>query len=381
MRLVIVGAGPAGLAAARAYREASGYGDVELVTAERHHPYERPPLTKHLARGEIEPEELFLEEDGWFADHDVSIHRARSATRLDRERRAVELADGGELPYDCCVLATGSVVPRPPIPGADDPAILTVRRLEDGLRLRELGARRARVTVVGAGFIACEAAASLAQVGAPVALIAPEELPQAARLGDTAGRRIRGWLKEAGVELHLGRQVRRLQPDRTEIEDGPTLIADAVVLATGVRPAAELAQAAGLALDDCAVAADPALRTSDRAVLVAGDVAAAEHAVAGRRLHVEHWGDALAQGEIAGRVAAGEAATWRTAPGFWSTIGGHTLKLAAWGDGWDEDVVEADGDDRLVVRLQRDGHTVGVLASGDDDAYERGLKRLEAGEG
>ena len=81
MRLVIVGAGPAGLAAARAYREASGDGDVELVTAERHHPYERPPLTKHLARGEIEPEELFLEEDGWFADHDVSIHRARSATR------------------------------------------------------------------------------------------------------------------------------------------------------------------------------------------------------------------------------------------------------------------------------------------------------------
>ncbi len=235
MTLVIVGGGPAGLSAARAYRDAGGEGDVELVTAEPHHPYQRPPITKDLARGETDVEELFLEEEAWFAD-------------------------------------------------------------------------------------------------------------------------------------------------RVEIEDGPTLDADAVVLATGVRPAAELAQAAGLALDDGAVAADPALRSSDHAVLVAGDVAAAEHAVAGRRLHVEHWGDALAQGEIAGRVAAGEDATWRTAPGFWSTIGGHTLKLAAWGDGWDEDVVEADEGDRFVVRLQRDGRTVGVLASGDDDAYERGVERLEAGE-
>jgi 3-phenylpropionate/trans-cinnamate dioxygenase ferredoxin reductase subunit len=380
MRLVIVGGGPAGLAAARAYREAGGDGLVELVTAEAHHPYERPPLTKDLARGETEAEELFLEEDGWFADHDVSVHRARRATRLDRERRVVVLADGGELPYDGCVLATGSIVPRPPIPGAEDPQILTVRRLEDGLRLRELGARRARVIVVGAGFIACEAAASLAQVGAPVALVAPEALPQAARLGETAGRRIRGWLQEAGVELHLERQVERLAPGGVEIEHGPTLHADAIVLATGVRPAAELAEAAGLALDDGAVAADPALRSSDPAVLVAGDVAAAEHAVAGRRLHVEHWGDALVQGEIAGRVAAGEDATWRAAPGFWSTIGGHTLKLAAWGDGWDTDVVEADEDDRLVVRLERDGRTVGVLSSGDDDAYERGRERLEAGE-
>jgi 3-phenylpropionate/trans-cinnamate dioxygenase ferredoxin reductase component len=114
-------------------------------------------------------------------------------------------------------------------------------------------------------------------------------------------------------------------------------------------------------------------------VLAVGDIAAALHARAGRRLRVEHWGDALAHGEVAGRTLAGERAEWTTAPGFWTTIGEHTLKHSAWGDGFDEARVEAEGDAHLVVRYLRDGVEVGVLALGDDDAYEAARRRLEEG--
>ena len=121
------------------------------------------------------------------------------------------------------------------------------------------------------------------------------------------------------------------------------------------------------------------MRSSDPAVLAVGDIAAAQHARAGRRLRVEHWGDALAHGEVAGRTLAGEDAEWTTAPGFWTTIGDHTLKHSAWGDGYDEARVEAEGDAHLVVRYLQDGEEVGVLALGDDDAYEAGRRRLEDG--
>ena len=160
---------------------------------------------------------------------------------------------------------------------------------------------------------------------------------------------------------------------------GEALPADLVLLGTGVAPRVELAAAAGLDVEDGAVLVDASMRSSDPAVLAVGDIAAAQHARAGRRLRVEHWGDALAHGEVAGRALAGEDAAWTTAPGFWTTIGDHTLKHSAWGDGFDEARVEAEGDAHLVVRYLRDGEEVGVLALGDDDAYEAARRRLEDG--
>ncbi len=119
------------------------------------------------------------------------------------------------------------------------------------------------------------------------------------------------------------------------------------------------------------------MRSSDPAILAVGDVAAAFNVAAGRRLHVEHWGDALGHGEVAGRVLAGEDAGWASAPGFWSTVGDRTLKHAAWGDGFDEAAVEAEENGRLVVRYRRAGAVVGLLAVGDDDAYEAARAHLE----
>ena len=201
--------------------------------------------------------------------------------------------------------------------------------------------------VVGAGFIACEAAASLVRRGARGRARRARGAPAgASALGERAGELITTLLCEAGVEVRLGAEVERIEPRwRVRLADGgEALPADLVVLGTGVAPRIELASRRRPRPQDGAVRVDSSMRSSDPAVLAVGDIAAAQHARAGRRLRVEHWGDALAHGEVAGRTLAGEDAEWTTAPGFWTTIGEHTLKYSAWGDGFDEARVEAEGD-------------------------------------
>ncbi len=379
-RIVIVGGGPAALSTARSYREAGGQASIDLICGEPHLPYRRPPLTKELLRGEADASDLALESEEWFATHAVSARRARCAVALDRVRRRVELEGGQELDYDACVLATGSAPQRPPVEGAEDPGLHTIRTVDDALRLRSAARPGARAVVVGAGFIACEAAASLARRGIDTVLVAREERPQAHRLGERAGELITTLLCEAGVEVRLGAELERIDPRwRVRLTGGEKLAADLVLLGTGVAPCGALAAGAGLEVEDGAVVVDASMRSSDAAVLAVGDVAVAEHVRAGRRLRVEHWGDALAHGEVAGRALAGKDAAWTAAPGFWTTIGDHTLKYSAWGDGFDEARVEADDDTRLVVRYLQDGREVGILTLGDDDAYEAARRSLEEG--
>jgi 3-phenylpropionate/trans-cinnamate dioxygenase ferredoxin reductase subunit len=236
--------------------------------------------------------------------------------------------------------------------------------------------------VIGSGFIGCEIAASLRLNGHPVAIVSDEPAPNVGRLGERAGAEIARWLTELGVELGLGAAVEAIEGR----EDGLRVIGgesarttDVVVMATGVAPRSELAAMTGAELDQGAIAADSGLRTSLDDVLAAGDVCAAVNQVAGRRLHVEHWGDALGQGEVAGQRAAGLDAQWSEVPGFWSTIGEHTLKYAAWGDGFSESRFEAGGDGAFTVHYGRDGCLAGVLTHKDDDAYERGRALIEHG--
>jgi NADPH-dependent 2,4-dienoyl-CoA reductase/sulfur reductase-like enzyme len=124
-------------------------------------------------------------------------------------------------------------------------------------------------------------------------------------------------------------------------------------------------------VEDGAVVADAAMRTSDEAVRCAGDIALAHNPAAGRRLRVEHWGEALAQGEVAGRAIAGEDARWDVVPGFWSTIGERTLKQRAWGDGWDDVLLDGDAAG-FTAWYGRAGRLVGVLTHERDGDYERG---------
>lgn len=380
-RLVIVGGGPAGLSTARAYREAGGRGNVKILTSEPHPPYHRPPLTKEYLRGQIPRDELPMQDHHWYEKNDVELLLTTSVTVLDRDRMVVE-TEQDEVPYDVCVLATGSEPARLPIPGADDPEVLLMRTVETSTHLQERVEKGSRVVVVGSGFIGCEAAASLSVRGAKVTVISLENVPQEARLGDEAGNHILSWLESYDVETHFGVGLESIEREDGNFNvnfEGGYVSCETVLFGVGVKPRTELAEAAGLEVVKGGIVADSSMRVGTPEVLAVGDISYAYNESAGRHLHVEHWGEALNHGQVAGTVIAGGEASWDVAPGFWSTIGEYTLKYVAWGDGWDEAKPVDHGGGAFTVWYGQKGVCVGVLTHGHDEDYEKGRELVESG--
>jgi 3-phenylpropionate/trans-cinnamate dioxygenase ferredoxin reductase subunit len=379
--LLVVGGGPAGLSAARSYRDAGGRGAVAIVTDEHRMPYQRPPLTKGLLRGDSTEADLPLEDDSWLQANDVALISGR-AVRLDPDAHTVTLSGGRELLYRQCVLATGAEPTRLPIPGADDPSVRVVRALD---HVRELQARLGKgesVVVIGSGFIGCEIAASLRMRGHRVQLVSDETAPNVERLGEQPASAIGDWLEEQGVSLHLCTEVDRIERTERALEvvAGELRVGgEVIVMATGVAPRGELAAGAGIELFDGAIPVSAAMRSAAAGLFAAGDVCRAENIAAGRPLRVEHWGDALRHGEIAGAVAAGQDVRWAEVPGFWSTIGTRTLKYAAWGDGHDEIRFSSHPGGGFTAWYGAGGRIVGVLTHESDEDYEAGQKLIGEG--
>lgn len=378
-RLVIIGGGPAGLSTARSYREAGGRGAVTILASEPHLPYRRPPLTKEYLRGEIGGEELSIQERSWYEENAIELKLSTTATNLDTERIIVETEED-EVPYDSCVLATGSEPSRLPIPGADDPHVLVMRNFEHSTRLQELSERHVSAIVVGSGFIGCEAAASLAMRGLEVTMISLENLPQETRLGEDAGKHISSWVEGYGVETHFGAGLESIERDDgfTVNFEGGSATAGIVLFGVGVQARTTLAEKAGLKIESGGIVTSSAMRTSAPNVFAVGDISYAYNESAGRHLHVEHWGEALNHGQVAGKVIAGGEASWDVAPGFWSTIGDNTLKHVAWGDGWDEAKIVEHGGGSFSVWYGHEGICVGVLTHNSDEDYERGRELIES---
>jgi NADPH-dependent 2,4-dienoyl-CoA reductase/sulfur reductase-like enzyme len=277
-------------------------------------------------------------------------------------------SDGATYSYQSLVLACGSSPAPLPVPGGA--SVLQLRSLADASRLQKVAAQADSAVVIGAGFIGCEAAASLASRGLSVTLLAPDGVPQAKRLGEEAGSRILGFLADAGVRYVGGVDVESVGDGAVRLDNGTSVTGELVLAATGVEPGSELARAAGLALSDSRIVVRSDMRTSSRHVYAAGDVALAFNSAAGRPLAVEHWQDAADQGWIAGTNAAGGNAKWDGVPGFWTTIGDATLKYHAWGDGYEkcQFVLHDDG---FTVWYETRGAAVGVLTCNADDDYEK----------
>ena len=371
---VVVGGGPTGHAAVAAFRQAGGAGRVVLFSADDHPPYNRPPLSKDFLRGESDADALPLAPDSWYAEHDVELVLDEAITELDLAHHTVTSSTGRVERFETCLLATGSTPGELDVPGAD--RALPLRFLDQALRLRDAAGHARRAVVIGSGFIGCEGAASLALRGVQVAVVSSEPAPQQARLGEAAAARIGGWLTAAGVDIIGNAKAAEITDDAVLLDDGRSIPADLVLAAVGVVPQSKLAQQAGLAVSDDRIEVDEQMRTADPRVLAAGDVALARNAGAGRRLAVEHWGEAERMGEVAGTVAAGGTDRWENVPGFWSEIGEHTLKYTAWGDGYDDERLVAHDSGGFTVWYSRDGVAVGVLTSESDDDYERGQELI-----
>jgi len=372
--LVVVGSGPGGIAAATAYRDAGGAGQVLVLSADEDPPYQRPPLSKDSLRSPEVPEVTLLDEDL----HGLQLRLGARVTGIDTAQCTVDVG-GTEVRYGALVLATGATpVCLPHVEHGVDHHML--RTFADLRALHQAAASAESAVVIGSGFIGCEAAASLAIRGLDVTVVTPESGPQRDRLGDYVSEAITGWLKELNVTVRTGLEVTQVGAPRVvRLSDGTKMMPDLLVVVIGVEPCVEAIADSGLHLDQGRVVVDERLQTAHEGVYAVGDVALARHGLAGRAIAVEHWGDAEAMGRIAGRNAAGADEVWRSVPGFWSEIGEHTLMYAAFGDGYDRvEVAESDGA-FTVWYADHDGALVGVLASGDEPSYERGRELIEQG--
>lgn len=371
--LIIIGSGPAGLSAAEAFREHNTTLPVHIFTDDEALPYERPPLSKDYLRGETDDVDTHPAE--WFADKDIQVVTHTRIDSVDTTGHAVH-AGGERYPYHALVFATGSGPITPPIPGGE--LALQLRSLADARRLRAAATDAKSAVVIGAGFIGCEAAASLAKQGVSVTVVAPSKLPQQKRLGDDAAQRIANILAESGVRYLGGVKAESISADGVVLDDGTSVDADLVLAAIGVEPRNDIARAAGLDLQDDRILVGADMRSSVDGVFAAGDVALSYNTTAARHLPVEHWGDAMDQGEVAGAGAAGAVSSWSGVPGFWTTIGEKTLKYQAWGDGFDQARL-VDHGDGFTIWYETKGVAVGVLTCDADDDYELGEELITAG--
>jgi 3-phenylpropionate/trans-cinnamate dioxygenase ferredoxin reductase subunit len=328
-------------------------------------PYERPPLSKAVLRGESPPESAQVHDDAAYAERDIELVAGRTVTSLDLAARRVLLDDGEPVGFTSAVLATGAAHRRLPIPGGDLDGIHYLRTMADSIRLRDALHVGARVAVVGAGWIGSEVAASAREVGAEVVLVDPLAVPLQRVLGDRVGGIFARLHADHGVDLRLGTGVDGFggagTVDSVVLDDGTTLRVDLVVVGIGVVPRTDLAAAAGLPVDD-GVVTDERLQTGEPGVFAAGDVASAWHPHYGRRLRVEHWANALNQGRTAGANVAAGGVAYDRIPYFFSDQYELGMEYVGLGQPDDDVTIRGDEDARqLIAFWHRDGQVTAAM--------------------
>jgi 3-phenylpropionate/trans-cinnamate dioxygenase ferredoxin reductase component len=330
---VIVGAGEAGGSAAQVLREEGFDGRLVLVGAEEHLPYERPPLSKSYLSGEPYKSEGSLQDQEWYDNQDIDLRLGRRAVSLDRSAREIVLDDDEWLRYDKLLIATGATPRRLDVPGANLGGVHYLRTLEDSQDLSHVLTAKAQVVVVGAGWIGLEVAATARGRDCRVTVIEPNDVPLKAAMGAQIGGFFADVHRQHGVEFEFGRTVTELRGhenvESVVMDDGREIGADLVVVGIGVHPVVGLSEADLLA-DDGGARVDTQMRTEDPDVFVAGDIASVENPLYGRRIRVEHWANALMDGQIAARSMMGHASEFDPAPFFFTDQYNIGMEYAGW---------------------------------------------------
>jgi 3-phenylpropionate/trans-cinnamate dioxygenase ferredoxin reductase component len=327
-RVVIVGAGQAGVQVAVSLRQLKFEGEILLLGDEPHPPYQRPPLSKKYLMGEMAADRTWLRSQAYYERTRIDLRLATRVRALDRARGAVELEGGAREPYDVLVLATGSRARVLPIPGAGLPGVLYLRTLADADRIRARAAPGLRAVVVGGGYIGLEVAASLTAFGCRVVVLEAQARVLNRVVGEPVSAFFDGEHRRHGVEIRTGVGVEALEGNERVREvllaDGERVAADLVVIGVGAVPDDDLARAAGLEIGNGLVV-DEVGRTSDRRVFAAGDLTDHPSPLFGRRLRLESVHNAIAQAKTVAQAILGEARPYAEVPWFWSDQ--YDLKL------------------------------------------------------
>jgi NADPH-dependent 2,4-dienoyl-CoA reductase/sulfur reductase-like enzyme/nitrite reductase/ring-hydroxylating ferredoxin subunit len=358
--IVILGAGAAGSAAAEWLRREGFEGSITLIDPDEDAPYDRPNLSKDYLAGDAPEEWIPLRPDGFYEDHGVGRIVDR-ATRIDREGRRVLLEHGKPVGYDALLIATGASPRALPVPGGNGAHVHLLRSLADARSVIADAEGASKAVVIGASFIGTEVAASLRARGLEVTVVAPEEVPFERVLGAELGRMLKAEHEAHGVTFRLGHTVERIDAGRVVLDDATELDADLVVVGIGVRPATDLAEAAGLEVDD-GIIVDARLRTSDDRIWAAGDSARWTDPGTGERVRIEHWVVAQRMGQAAARSMLGDEAPYRDVPFFWTHQFDVALRYVGHAAEWERVEGEGSGRDDRAFRYL-DGESLLALAT------------------
>ena len=363
-RFIIIGASLAGAKAAETLREDGFEGEIVLIGEEPVRPYERPPLSKDHLQGKAGLDKVFVHDQSYYDEHNIELRLSSRVEVLDVNNKEIVLASGEHLHYDAALLTTGSVPRRIAVPGADLGGVHYLRTLADSDRLRAAITSASRVIVIGAGWIGCEVAASARQLGAEVAMVEVGGLPLERVLGPELGHFYRDVHADHGVDLHFGVGVESFLGSSTveevRLADGTSLTGDVIVVGVGVTPRVELAESAGLALDN-GIVTDQYLATSATDIFAAGDVASAWHPIFERHIRLEHWSSALNQGPVAAKNMLGTPTPYERIPYFFSDQYDIGMEYAGFAIDWDEVVFRGDPAGREFIAFWlKDG----LLAAG-----------------
>nr|WP_030256598.1 FAD-dependent oxidoreductase [Streptomyces violens] len=377
-RVVIAGAGMAGVQTAVALREQGWRGTITLLGAEPHPPYDRPPLSKAVLLGKADGSAFDVD----FASLGIELELGRSVTGLAADAHEV-LTDAGPVPYDRLVIATGAEAMT--LPGSEGvPGVHVLRTLDDAERLRPVLAAQQRIVVVGAGWIGAEFTTAARETGCEVTVVEAADRPLAGALPEEVAAHMARWYAAAGATLRTGTRVAAVQEGAVLLADGTSLPADAVVIGIGSRCATDWLAGSGVELcEDRSVRADERLRTSVPDVYAVGDCASFPSTRYGRRLLVHHWDNAL-QGPrtVASNIARCEVegTVYDPVPYFWSEQFGRFVQCAGYHGVADELIWRGDpASAAWTVLWLREGALVALLAVGRPRDLAQGRKLIERG--
>ncbi|WP_203615334.1 FAD-dependent oxidoreductase [Streptomyces sp. SID13726] len=375
-RVVVVGAGMAGVQTAVALREQGFRGTVTVIGAEPHQPYDRPPLSKAVLLGTAEGSAFDVD----FEALGLELLLGREALGVRPDAHELD-TEAGPVPYDVLVLATGAEPVR--LPGTEGvPGVHLLRTLDDAERLRPVLARQHDIVVVGAGWIGAEFATAAREAGCAVTVVEAAERPLAGALPAEVAAPMTSWYADAGASLRTHTRVARVEPGAVVLDDGSRVAAGAVVVGIGARPATAWLAGSGIELGAHGeVVADERLRTSVPDVYAVGDCASFPSTRYGERLLVHHWDNALQGPRTVAANILGEApSVYDPVPYFWSEQFGRFVQYVGHHASADTTLWrgEPSGPAWTVCWLRED-RLIALLAVGRPRDLAQGRRLIEAG--
>ena len=389
-RVVIIGAGAAGNAAAEQLRSEGYAGAVTMIGADESVPVDRPNLSKDYLAGAAPEEWIALRGKDFYDEKKITLTLGVRVAKIDSKAKTVTLSTGESIAFDALLIATGADPRKLTIAGAELPHVHTLRTLADSRAIIEHAKTAKRAVVVGASFIGLEVAASLRARKLEVHVIAPDAVPLERILGKEIGALVRAVHEEHGVVFHLGDVPSSITKSAVTLKSGAVVEADLVVVGVGVGPALALAEDAGLRVDR-GVVVDEYLETSVPGIFAAGDVARYPDPRSGENVRIEHWVVAERQGQTAARNILGKREKYAFVPFFWSMHFDLGISYVGHSEKWDAVQVSGSLTKRDAIVAYREGGTIRAIATIGRDhqsleaeaAFERGdtaaLERLMLG--